>query len=259
MTFATRGVTALHGRGRIQENGRRHRQVQRLGLAIDRNPHHVVARLEHVGSESPCLVSHHPRVGSGQVHVAEQRLPGTVGGQQRKTGATDAIQQVRDGHTCHDRQVEQRPNGRSNHLGVVDVDAGVAEQDGVGSSRIGAADDGPGIAGVADVGQDHQEPRSQLKHHVEGDIDGPTDCDDPLRDQGVAHGAENVGADLTDAQASRLRHLQHDVMPASRLNVDVQILDRIRTVRDDLANGLWTFGKEQSFTLTHRAPAQRPH
>jgi hypothetical protein len=48
-------------------------------------------------------------------------------------------------------------------------------------------------------------------------------------------------------------------MRASRLPVDVEVLDRVRTVRDDLANGLWTFSKEQPLTLTHSAPAQRPH
>ena len=117
----------------------------------------------------------------------------------------------------------------------------------------------PALPGSRIVGQDHQESRAQLKHHVEVDIDGPTDCDDPLRDQRVAHGGEDFGADLADAQASRLRGFQHDRMPASRLRVDVEILDRIRAVRDDLANGLWTFSKEQPLALTHRAPAQRPH
>ena len=198
-------------------------------------------------------------MGSGQVDVAQQRLPGAIGRQQSQTRAADPVQQLSNRHSNHDQQVEQRPSRRPNYLGVVDVDTGVADQDGVGPRRIGAADDGAEVAGVANVGQDHQQSGAQPEHHVKIDVNGPTDSQQPLGDQRVAHGREDLVAHLARAQASGQGRLEDGRMPTSRLGVEVEILDHIRAVRDHLAHRLGALGEEETLAFTRSAPAQRPH
>jgi len=162
-----------------------------------------------------------------------------------KPGVSDAAQEHRNGHAGHDRQVEERPDGRPDHLGVVDVDAGVADQDRVGSGRIRAADDRAGIARVTDVGEDHQEPRVTVQDRIEIDIDGPADRDDPLRDLRVTHGSENLVAHLAGGQTSRPRCFEHRSMPVGP-RLDVEVLDHVRPVRDDLAHSLRTLREEET-------------
>src|SRR5450756_2379394 len=70
-TLATCGGSALHPRRCIETNGCGHRKVQRLRLAIDRDPHDRVAGFPDAWFEAPCLVSHHPGVRSGQVDIGQ--------------------------------------------------------------------------------------------------------------------------------------------------------------------------------------------
>src|SRR5665647_2535633 len=47
--------------------------------------------------------------------------------------------------------------------------------------------------------------------------------------------------------------------PGVRLCLEVEVLNRVRAVRHDLANSLRTLGQEQTLAFTHSAPTQRPH
>ena len=59
------------------------------------------------------------------------------------------------------------------------------EHDGPGAGRVGTADHGAGVAGVADVGADRDQPRRRLEHVGERDVEGAADRDDALRVDGV--------------------------------------------------------------------------
>jgi len=66
-------------------------------------------------------------------------------------------------------------------------------------------------------------------------------------------------AHLANPQTCRLGRVQQGCLPSARPRLEVQISDRVRSVRNNLANSLWTLDEEQMLALTHSAPTQCPH
>ena len=182
-----------------------------------------------------------------------------VRGQQPQPGRADVVQQRRDGDAGHDRQVEQGAGGGPHDLGVVDVDAGVADQDGVGAGGVGAADHGAGVAGVAHVGQHHQQARRGVEDGVERDVQRPADRQQPLRGGRVAHRGQHLGGDLVDVQPRGDRGAEDVGVTGHGVRDVVEVTDQLGAVPHHLAHGLRPLGEEQPLAGTHRAPGQRPY
>ncbi len=160
-----------------------------------------------------------------------------------------------------DRQVPQRADRRAHHLAVVDIDAGVADDDRVGAGRVGAADDRAGVAGVAHVGQhaDERVGRQVAHRDAQGDVEHAAYGSDPLRGLRVAHGREHLGAHLVHPQLGRAGSVDDGRMPLGGLGRDVDVAHELGTEGHGLAHGLGPLGEELTRARTHRAPGQRPH
>ena len=100
------------------------------------------------------------RVGEVEGGVTERGGARGVRGEHPAAGGAQPGEGVVEGHPDDDGEVEERPGRRPDHLGVVDVDAGVGEDDRVGTGGVGAADDRPRVTEVTDVGEDDDEERA---------------------------------------------------------------------------------------------------
>ena len=80
--------------------------------------------------------------------------------------------------------MEQAADGRADRLGVVDLDAACGQDDRIRPERVGAPDDGAGVAGVADLRADDDEPGTLQR--VPAEVELAADRHDPLRGDGVA-------------------------------------------------------------------------
>ena len=109
--------------------------------------------------QPPGLVAEQPRGGPGEqvVGLVEVDLAGAVGGQDHEPGRLGGAYGGRGIGLDGDRQVEEAADRGPHRLGVVRVDRVAGEHDRVGSGRVGAADHGARVAGVADVGADREE------------------------------------------------------------------------------------------------------
>ena len=88
----------------------------------------------------------------------EPHLAGAVGGQHGQPGVLRGAHRGLGGRLDGERQVEERPDAGPDRLGVVGVDGAAGEHHAVGAGRVGAADHGAGVARVADVGADRDQP-----------------------------------------------------------------------------------------------------
>ena len=113
------------------------------------------------GSPQASLPNNHAVRPAQQVaRLVEGDLAVTVGGEHAQAGRLRGGDSR--GHVGLDRegQVEQAAHARPDGLGVVGVDAAARQHDAVGAGRIGRADHRAGVAGVADVGADRDQARS---------------------------------------------------------------------------------------------------
>ncbi len=115
----------------------------------------------------------------------EVGLAGAVGREDRQAAGSQRVDGVRRARVDDERQVEQRAGRGAHRLAVVRVDRGACEDDAIGSRRVGAAHHGAGVAGVAYVDADGEQPGSAGEQLVEGLVQEGTDGDDPLRGHGA--------------------------------------------------------------------------
>ena len=87
-----------------------------------------------------------------------------VRGEDSDTAFLAAGYQILDIGAEHHGQVEEGSGRRADGLGIVDVNAGCGQDDGVRAGGVGRAEDGSGVAGVADLAQDRDQLRAGVEH-----------------------------------------------------------------------------------------------
>ena len=123
----------------------------------------MVGQCGQLGGQAPGLVAEQPRSRAGQRGVVEPHLAGAVRSEHGEPGVLRRAHRGLGGRLDGERQVEERADAGPDRLGVVGVDGAAREHHRVRAGRVGAADHGPGIAGVADVGADRHQPRARQR------------------------------------------------------------------------------------------------
>ena len=99
------------------------------------------------------------------------RSPGPVRGEQLQSSGPQGGRGEAQRDAGDDRQVEQAARGGPDALGVVDVDAGVGEHDGLRAGGVRRPQHRPGVAGVTDVGEHRDQARAGGQHPLQRDVD----------------------------------------------------------------------------------------
>ena len=153
----TRSAVAL-GAGRLVEAERGGGgEVEALGPAVDRDRDPVVGEGGQLGRAAPrprCRTARRWGRPAGR-RTARPRRRRRRPARSARPPSRRATAASADGSTASG-QVEQRADAGAHGLGVVGVDRAAGEHHAVGAGRVGAADHGPGVAGVADVGADRR-------------------------------------------------------------------------------------------------------
>ena len=191
-----RGVEAERGGGR---------EVEALGAAVDRDPDPVVGGAGELGGQPPGLVAEQP--GGRAARAARRRRRGRPRRRRRRRArsrpaawaAADRGERV---GLDRDREVEQAADAGPHGLGVVGVDRVAGQHDGVGAGRVGGADHGAGVAGVADVGADRRPGRVDRRGaSVERDVEEAADRDHAGRGDAVAERGQRPVVDQGPGRA----------------------------------------------------------
>ncbi|EGJ78545.1 putative two-component sensor [Streptomyces sp. Tu6071] len=198
---ARRGVEADRG-------GRR--EVEGLGLAVQRDADDRVGEGAGLLGQAPRLVAEDPRGGAAHraavEFVVEVVGARAVGGQDPYPDAAQPRDGLLDGHAGDDGQVEERTDRGAHALGVVDVHRGVGEDHGVGAGGVRAAQHRTGVAGIADVREDGDEAGTLGEDVGEAGVEEAAQPDDALRGHGVGHRGEHLltRAEHRDAPGARV-------------------------------------------------------
>ena len=198
---------ALRGLGgRVEADGRGHREVERLGAAVDGHPHDLVAGVAHLRARPQASLPMTQACGAAPRSTSS--AAGRVARRRRRPAAarpaarSAASGLARSGTPGHDRQVEQRAGGGAHDLGVVDVDAGVADQ----RRRRRRPRRRRGSRCRRCRGRARWSARTEQASGgrpataVERDVQQPADGERAPAGLGVAHRGQHLGAHLVDAQ-----------------------------------------------------------
>ena len=206
----------------------------------------MVGQCGQLGGQAPGLVAEQPGSGAGQRGVVEPDLAGAVRGEHGEPGLLRRADGGLGGRLDGERQVEQRADAGPHRLGVVGVDRAAREHHGVGARRVGAADDGAGVARVADVGADGDQPGAG-ERLSEGYVDVAAQRHETGRGDRV--GQQLEGAVLDESHPHPVRQVgKLDAGPVEHL-LDAAGLDRG-------LDGVRAVGKEQPPLGADRAAAQ---
>ncbi len=136
--------------------------------------------------------------------VGQRELARPVRGQHDQPGRLRGDDRRRGVGLDADRQVEDAADARAHGLGVVEVDGVAGQHDRVGPQRVGGADEGAGVAGLAHVGSDHHQRRSAAgggERRLRRDVEERAHGDDPGRGHAVAERGQGTVVDQGDARA----------------------------------------------------------
>ena len=237
------------------------------------HPDDAVDQRQVLGGQAPRLVAEHPgdrpreaagppgRRGVQQVVEVEVAL--AVGGQHGQPGHAQGVDRLGQRDAGHHRQVEQAAGARADALGVVDVDAGVGQDDGLGARGVGGPQHRPGVAGIADPGQDGDQPRPSRQGRCRRDVDQPADGEQALRGDRLRHRCQHLVGDRARHQARAPGGVEDLRVPVGGVRRGVELADDAAGVLavcgDRLADRLRPLGDEQAGPATRRAPGQAPH
>ncbi len=160
--------------------------------------------------------------------------------------------------------MEQAADGGPDGLRVVEVHGGVGEHHGVGPGRVGGAQHGAGVPGVADVGQHGDQLRPGGQHLGERGVDEATEGDDALRGHGVADPGDHLVRGGEHRQPLGQRGLDDPGVPFGGLDRGVHLDDGmlVRTrqppERDGLAHGLRALDEEAALLAALAALGEPP-
>jgi len=131
----------------VRHQGGRDRDVERVGIAAHRDAHLQVGPHEPLGGQATVLGAEQDGDRAAQVGVG---VGGGGGGGGGHTTDPPLAQPGADaaGVLLHDRHREEGAGGGAQHVGVEDVGAGIADDDGVGAGAVGHAQDGAEVAGL---------------------------------------------------------------------------------------------------------------
>ena len=140
------------------------------------------------------------------------------------------------------------------------VDRGRAHEHGIGTRGVGTTDDGARVAGVAHVGEQHEEARAGIQHGAQVGGGGVDDGEHPLGGVGLGHGGEHLGRHLVHVQPGGAGGID-DVggVAGEGLGGDVDVAHARRGIPHGLAHALGSLDGEAAGALTHRPLRQRPH
>ena len=145
----------------VQADGCRGGEVHRFGVPVERHGDRPVDLGEVFVGQPAGLVAEEPGGGRGEqaaVARGEQVVALDVGREELEAGGLHPAPDVFEGGADGDRQVEDRARGGADDLGVVQVDAAAGEDDRVRAGGIRCPDDRAGVAGIAHLFEDGDEP-----------------------------------------------------------------------------------------------------
>ena len=214
------------------------------------------------GRQTPGLIAHQPHRRSIQLAAGGQLVQavGTaaIGGEHLESLVPEEIQGVGQVRTGDHRQVEDRADRGPDHLGIGHLDRVGGEHHRIGTEGVGAADHGSGVAGVANLGADHDQLRlrGQL---VQGALAGLADRDDSLWVLGFGDPSQFGGGDLVrpDAGAAGGGEQRFDPLVVG----DVEQLTDPAGFAQRLPDRLRPLGQEQpggQSLLALQQPSSRP-
>ena len=130
-------------------------------------------------------------------------MPGAVGGQQPRCPAarTRAEAPRRSGTPVTIGRWNSEPAVDRTTLGAWTSTEASLTRTASAPAASAAADHGAGVAGVADVGEQHQQAGPAGQHGVEVDVEQPAYGEQALRGRRVAHGRQDLGGHLVDVAA----------------------------------------------------------
>ena len=135
-----------------------------------------------------------------------------------------------------DRTTEHRPHGGAHRLGIIEIGAGIHQQQSVRVKGVCRAQDGTHIAGVLHAVQHHVAPSGQFRG--QSLLRHPANAENALRRLGGGNGLHHVCRDLhqpdsgRDGRQRRAFRADHGVQIAA---VEQRLLQKLRAVAEEFA------------------------
>ena len=173
-----------------------------------------------------------------------------VGGEHLESGRANGGERIREVNAHGHRNVEQRPRGRANDLGVVQVDTAPSENHGVGTSRISNADDRAQVARVAHLFEDgdqlRRSPVATLAEELfERGRELAAHRNETLRRDRIGHRVDDLFGGELDIH-TRVDGRSGDVAVAfERRGRSEQLDNQLGSISQRLSNGLRALQQEE--------------
>src|SRR5918995_2384271 len=251
------------GRG-VEADGGRGREIQALRPAVDRDPDDVVGRsTDRLGYALGLVAEQPPRRCIEQSEVGgavEIGRPGAVGHEHGEPLRLQGSDRFAGGDVGDNGQVEQAPGRRANALAAVRIHCITGEDDRARTGRIRRSDDGPGVAGIANLDQDGDQCRPLPERIRQGHGQRAAHRHQSLWRHGFRQRRDGSVVGQMDGNAGVPCPVEEVLVTGARRRRREDLDDEPRTgtggLEERLADRLRPLDQEQAGLVPGRTPAQ---